>query len=203
MTRYVLIGGAPITDYAYIKSLFRDGDKFIFCDSGLYHQSALGVNADIIVGDFDSHPKPETSAELVVLPREKDDTDTVFAAKLALSRGADEFLLIGVSGGRTDHALGNVYLLLYLANRGAKAVIADDECEMLVTNEFTVDKRYKYFSVLNIDGGAQDITITGAKFPVKNAKIDCEYQYGISNEVKGESAAVTVGKGRVLIVLVR
>jgi thiamine pyrophosphokinase len=203
MTRYVIIGGAPISDYAYIKSLFCDGDRFIFCDSGLYHQSALGINADIVVGDFDSHPVPETDAELVVLPREKDDTDTVYAAKLALGRGADKFLIIGVSGGRTDHALGNIYLLLYLANRGASAMTADDECEMLFTNEYTVDKRYKFFSVLNIDGSADGITITSAKFPIENAKIECEYQYGISNEVVGECATGTVQKGRVLIVLVR
>lgn len=203
MSRFVIVGGAPITDYGYIKSLFNDGDKYIFCDSGLYHLSALGVTPDLIVGDFDSHPKPQTDIETIVLPTVKDDTDTVYAAKEALLRGADEVLLIGVSGGRLDHTLGNLYLLSYLENRGCSAVLADDECEMSVVKSADVDRRYRFFSVINIDGTASGITITGAKYNLENAQIACEYQYGISNEVEGERASVSVASGRVLLVKVR
>ena len=41
--------------------------------------------------------------ELIVLPCEKDDTDTVFAVKEAMRRNFAEFLLIGVIGQRLDH----------------------------------------------------------------------------------------------------
>ena len=57
-------------------------------------------------------------AETIVLPCEKDDTDTVFAVKEALKRGFQDFLLIGVIGGRLDHTLGNVSLLLMLDAHG-------------------------------------------------------------------------------------
>ncbi len=42
-------------------------------------------------GDFDSHEKPETDRETIVLPVKKDDTDTVFAAKEAMRRGSTNF----------------------------------------------------------------------------------------------------------------
>ena len=103
MRRCVIIGGAEIRTYDRVRQYFRPDDFFIYCDCGLRHQKALGAEPDLIVGDFDSHEKPETDRETIVLPVKKDDTDTVFAAKEAMRRGFDEFLLVGVSGGRLDH----------------------------------------------------------------------------------------------------
>lgn len=77
----VIIGGAPISNYE-AAGKYIDGDDFIICcDSGLYHAQGLGAVPSLIVGDFDSHPAPDTDIETITLPCEKDDTDTVFAAK--------------------------------------------------------------------------------------------------------------------------
>lgn len=51
----------------------------------------------LIVGDFDSHENPHLDVETIVLPCEKDDTDTVFAVKEAMKRGYTDFLLIDVA----------------------------------------------------------------------------------------------------------
>ena len=130
MRRCVIIGGAEIRTYDRVRQYFRPDDFFIYCDCGLRHQKALGAEPDLIVGDFDSHEKPETDRETIVLPVKKDDTDTVFAAKEAMRRGFDEFLLVGVSGGRLDHTLVNVYLLVMLRERGKRALLVDDYSEM-------------------------------------------------------------------------
>lgn len=205
MRRCVIIGGAPIENYGDIKSLLKDDDFFVYCDSGLKHKNALCKEPDLIIGDFDSHKKPDTDIETIVLPTVKDDTDTVFAAKECLKRGFDEFLILGVIGKRFDHSLGNLYLLLYLENRGAQAVIADDYSVICLAGNkpVTIDKSYPYFSVLNIDGSAKGVTIKGAKYELENAEILPEYQYGISNEVKGEFASVLVKKGKVLVIRVK
>ena len=87
MKRCVIIGGAPIADYEKIKEYLRADDFYICCDCGLDHAEGLGITPDLIVGDFDSHKKPETDIETITLPREKDDTDTYFAAKEGIRRG--------------------------------------------------------------------------------------------------------------------
>ena len=166
----------------------------------------LGVAPNLIVGDFDSHENPNINIETIVLPCEKDDTDTFFAAKEAVKRGFDEFILIGTVGGRLDHTLGNVSVLLYLFSLGKKAEMIDDFSEMQIVSSETVivDSSYSYFSLLNITGEAEGITEKNAKFPLENAKITCEYQYGISNEVlPGETAEITVEKGKALLIKVR
>lgn len=205
MRRCVIVGGADIERYDRIRVRLREDDFFICCDSGLKHRAGLGIIPNLIVGDFDSHENPHLDIETIVLPCEKDDTDTVFAVKEALKRGFQDFLLVGVIGGRLDHTLGNVSLLLMLDAQGKSAVALDDcsELEMVSDRPVQIEDRYPYFSLLNISGLAQGITIRNAKFPLSNAEITCEYQYGISNEVlPGMTAEVSVENGRLLLVKV-
>jgi len=205
MKRCVIVGGADIGNYGYIRELLLDDDYVVFCDSGLKHLPHLRREPDLIVGDFDSHENPQLDAETIVLPREKDDTDTVYAVKEAVQRGFDEFLLIGVVGARLDHTLGNVSILLYLDAMKKKGRIIDDysEMEIVSSRPVSVCGRYSFFSLLNITGCARGITITGAKYPLSGAEITSEYQYGISNEVlPGETATVSVNSGKLLLVKV-
>ena len=203
MKRCVIVGGADINNYEYIKSCLYSDDFIVFCDSGLKHLESLQVKPGLIVGDFDSHDNPQLDVETIVLPCEKDDTDTVFAVKEALKRGFDDFLLIGVVGARLDHSLGNVSILLYLDSLGKKGKIIDDYSEMeIVSNKPAyIEDSYPFFSLLNITGIAKGITIENAKYPLDNAEIACEYQYGVSNEVTpGTTARVTVKEGKLLLI---
>ena len=209
MRRCVIIGGATIGDYGTVSAKLRQDDYMIYCDCGLRHMDGLGAEPDLIVGDFDSYSNPEFDTETIVLPCEKDDTDTVFAVKEALRRGFEDFLLIGVVGERLDHTLGNVSILLMLDSEGKKGTIIDDYSEIEIVSDrcekpCIIDDSYVYFSLINISGTARGVTIRGAKYPLENAEITCEYQYGVSNEVlPGCTAEVSVGEGRLLLVKVR
>lgn len=203
MSRCVIVGGADINNYGFIREKLCADDYVIFCDSGLKHLENLQVQPSLIVGDFDSHENPHLDVETIVLPCEKDDTDTVFAVKEAIKRGFDDFLLIGVIGARLDHTLGNVSILLYLDSLEKKGRIIDDYSEMeIVTDKpVPITEKYAFFSLLNVTGCAKGITITGAKYPLDNAEITCEYQYGVSNEVlPGHTAYVSVREGCLLLI---
>ena len=208
MRRCVIIGGAGIDKYEQVRNELRTDDFFVFCDSGLKHMEDLGVKPDLIVGDFDSHEKPDTDVETIVLPREKDDTDTFFAAKEMVRRGYEEFLLVGVIGARLDHTLGNLSILFMLDTAGKSAEAIDDYSEIEVVSarsgkpgKARIEDSYPYFSVLNLTGEAEGITIRNAKFPLENGQIDWDYQYAVSNEVlPGETAEISVAKGRVLLI---
>ena len=203
MGRCVVVGGADISNYGFIREQLCDDDFVVFCDSGLKHLEQLQVKPSLIVGDFDSHENPHLDVETIVLPCEKDDTDTVFAVKEAIKRGFDNFLLIGVVGARLDHTLGNVSILLYLDSLGKKGCIIDDYSEMEIVSDKPVSicDQYAFFSLLNITGCAKGITITGAKYPLADAEISCEYQYGVSNEVlPGNVSTVSVKDGRLLLI---
>ena len=125
MGRCVIVGGADINNYGFIREKLCADDYVILCDSGLKHLENLQIQPSLIVGDFDSHENPYLDVETIVLPCEKDDTDTVFAVKEAIKRGFNDFLLIGVVGARLDHTLGNVSILLYLDSLGKKGCMGE------------------------------------------------------------------------------
>ena len=203
MSRCIIVGGADINNYDFIRESLQSDDYVIFCDSGLKHLSALQVKPSLIVGDFDSHENPHLDTETIVLPCEKDDTDTVYAMKEAIKRGFDTFLLIGVVGGRLDHTLGNISMLLYLDSHGCKGTIIDDYSEMEIISSAPayIEDKYEFFSLLNITGCAKGITIQNAMYPLNDGEITCEYQYGVSNEVlPGKTAIESVHEGKLLLI---
>lgn len=205
MNRCVIIGGANIADYQRTGSYIKNGDYIIYCDSGLKHMGGLRAEPSLIVGDFDSHENPRLRTETIVLPTKKDDTDTCFAVKEAIRRGFCDFLLLGVSGGRLDHTLGNVSILLYLDSIGKSGLLIDDHSEMEIVSSSPreIKSDFSFFSLINITGTARGVTVENAKYPLKDAEITCEYQYGISNEVlPGMISRVSVAEGKLLLIKV-
>lgn len=205
MKRCVVIGGAKIGNYERVRGCLAADDFFIYCDSGLRHLEKLGFEPDLIVGDFDSHADPGLPVETITLPRAKDDTDTVYGMRCGLERGFENFLFIGVIGGRFDHSLGNVSMLLKLDTLGLSGKIIDDYSEMEIVSPrrgtVQVPERYPFFSLLAVGGEARGVCERGVKFPLEDAKITPDYQYGVSNEVlPGQTAEVSVREGRLLLI---
>lgn len=208
--RCVIVAAGEIHNYERARDFLRDDDFFIFCDGGLSHAGGLGIKPDVVVGDFDSCDSNDLEwwkkqSEIIQLPREKDDTDTLFAVKLAVERGYCDFLLLGAMGGRFDHALGNISILLYLNGLGKKAALIDDYSVMQIVGNkpLYIEDACSYFSVLTVAGDVCGVNIKNAKYPLENAKLTCDFQLGISNEVlPGKVAEVSVASGRVLVVIV-
>lgn len=203
MSRCVIVSAAEIKNYKKIKSFLLPTDYFILCDAGLNHQEKLNITPNLIIGDFDSYKCPRSNIETIQLPCEKDDTDTFFAVKEALKRGFNNFLFIGVIGNRLDHSLCNISCLLYLYERNIPAVILDDYSEMSIlgSTPVKIPDTYSYFSLMNITGDVQGVTIKNAKYPLENSEIKSSYMYGISNEItSGKIAEVSVKKGILLLI---
>lgn len=205
MKRCVIIGGAPINNYEYIKKNLRSDDFFIFCDSGLKHLQKLNVKPSVIVGDFDSFENPNMDVLTITLPKEKDDTDTMYGVKYALEQGFNDFLLLGVVGSRLDHTLGNITILWYLERKGATALIIDDYSEIEIIKNTTkyITNKFKYFSLLNLGGSVSQVSIENAKYDLNKAQITNYYPIGVSNEVINDRfAKVEVFEGTLLLIKV-
>lgn len=208
MNKCVIVGGVKINNTDQIKKYIDETDFVIACDSGIESCKDIGMTPNLIVGDFDSHKKPDTDIEIITLPTAKDDTDTMFATKEAVKRGFSEVVLLGVVGDRIDHTLANVYILSYLQDEGVNGMIVDDFSEMLIISEngqniSRISDNYKFFSLLCLEGKVEGVTIKNAKFPLENGIITPNHQYATSNEVlPGEEAEVCIEKGSALLVKV-
>ena len=206
MKKCVVFAGGPIRDYASIaRRLARDA--FVACaDSGLRHAAELGLAVDLAVGDFDSHTGPIDAKEIIRLPREKDDTDTLAALRECLRRGFKAFELYGATGGRLDHLAANFSCLRFLAARGARGWLLDERNAATVMEAGCIELKredYDYFSVFPFDSVARGVDIAGAKYPLRCAELRSDFPLGVSNEFTGDTVTVSVREGALLIILTR
>ena len=129
MKHAILLSAVPVD--AAMKRYCRPGSFVVACDVGYRNSDCLGVHPDLIVGDFDSAPKPETTGDMIILPHVKDDTDTHYAAKWLCERGYRHIVMLGALGGkRMEHTFSNVSTALYLASNGVDVTLADEHSEL-------------------------------------------------------------------------
>ena len=203
MRAYIFVGGE--IDAASLPERPKTGDMTVAADSGWNNAELLGIKPKILLGDFDSigRDRLPDAEEILQVPAEKDRTDTQLAVDLALSRGADDFIIIGGLSGRLDHTLSNLSLLEYIASRGAHAILTDgfNRARYLKNGGALIARSaYTYLSLIVAGNLAKGVTLDGCKYPLKNAKLTRECQWAISNEIVGNCALVEVRKGALFII---
>ena len=183
------------------------GDLVIAADSGYDLAARCGVTPDLLVGDMDSIHRISAASgiETVRVKAEKDFTDTMMAVEIALSRGCTEITVVGGLGGRVDHSLSNLFLLEYLDSKGIGAVICNGENEVRFLRDGSISFRcgnYRYFSLVSADPEAIGVSVTGGKYPLKDAVIERTWQYAVSNEpaFPGAEISVSVERGSLFVI---
>lgn len=190
-------------------------DFVIAVDGGLGYCTALRIEPNLILGDFDSVGEREAetiaslqtqdSRRLVRLPREKDDTDTIAALKEGLRRGYTEFRIYGGMGGRFDHTFANIQSLLFLRNQGARGCLADSVGEMHILKDEKIcfpRGRKGILSLFSLVEESRGVTIEGMKYLLDQATVRNDFPVGISNEFIGEEASVAVEQGTLVCVII-
>ena len=112
MRAYIYTGGA--VEPAGITEHPKGDDLVIAADGGWNNAVLLGEKPTILLGDLDSlgDKKIPKDVEVYRVPAEKDLTDTQLAVDLAISKGANDIVIIGGLSGRLDHTLSNLAILL-------------------------------------------------------------------------------------------
>ena len=196
----IISGGEPST----ITPL-REGDYVIACDKGYSYAAAQGIKPDLLVSDFDSYDGAvDSSVPIERFRSEKDDTDTMIAVRYAVEHGFEEIKLFCALGGRLDHSLANLQSLVYAQVHGLRASLEAED-----TRIYTLQKGSLRLarlpgwslSVFAAQDRCAGVSITGAKYPLRNAELTCSFPLGVSNAWADDAAEISVEEGVLLIVL--
>ena len=154
------------------------------------------------IGDFDSVTPQEKAyieahTTIAQLPAHKDETDTEIALFYALEHGYDEIILYGGLGGRMDHTMANMYLLMH---RELPLVLMDEHhyIQVLKQGTYQIPKRFQYLSFLALEKTC--ISETGVAYPLAKKWLTPSDIFPISNEITGTCATITIHEGRVLMI---
>ncbi len=181
-----------------LRAIPEDGDFVIAADGGTRYLDSLGIKPDLIIGDFDSSSEPD-SGEIIKLPVEKDDTDSVFAVRYCLEHGFNEIHIYGGTGGRLDHTIANIQTLSYIAEHDARGYLYSPEMVMTVIHDNLTIEPTGIFSVFSLGGTSHGVSITGGFYEMKDGEISSSFPIGVSNHSVGKPVKVTAGDGTLLV----
>lgn len=177
----------------------------IAADRGQVIAARLGIDPQVVVGDFDSSPRPDAKspeAEIIVLPREKAFTDSEAAIDLAYKRGFREIDVLGGLSGRFDHTLGNLGVLAkYSARAQLQFFDGLNIVTMLAPGKHLVNPRgYRYLGLIAYGAAVQGLTLRGTKYEVTDFTLPPDTTRGVSNEIISDSASLSFRAGRLLVI---
>lgn len=177
-------------------------DMIIAADGGLRHLQKKKLTPNVVLGDFDSLTYiPE---DALVYPEEKDDTDTMLAVRLGLSRGYREFVIYGgLDGPRIDHTVANFQTLQYLADHDACGYLVGREQLVTVVKDGMI--RFPAgvegtVSIFCMGPDARGVTLRGLKYPFENGRLTAGFPLGVSNQFRGTRASIRVTDGSLLVI---
>ena len=194
-----IFGALETNDLPYAPS---KEDYIIAADKGLNSLKRLGIEPDIIIGDFDSLGFIPKGENVKVLPVKKDYTDIGFAVNYAFDLGFNEFIIYGAIGGLLDHTVANLQLASYISKRGGKAVfVGENTFATSITNStLKITEGKGRISIFSYGEKASGVSISGLKYTLENAEITNDFPIGVSNEFEENNAVVTVKNGTLLII---
>lgn len=199
----VLGGDAPGEEL--LRRCVRRANLTIAADKGLEAFDRAGMLPDLLLGDMDSVSEDvlhrmQEKTQVERLPCEKDDTDGVHALDVAIVRGAKWITLLGALGGRLDHALANLMLLVRAHQSGVHAQILDETVciERVDGQAHLCGAKGDTVSLLPL-GSAKGVTLRGFFYPLEHHDLDSSYPLGISNVVTQDEASVDVREGDLLL----
>ena len=204
-TSCCIFGAGDVPDVINIP----DNAYIIAADGGLGYLNKLGVNPDIILGDFDSYKEEISSSNFIKYPKEKDFTDMFIAVQYAHRRGfTNIFIYGGLGGNRFDHSVANLQLLEHFAKKGCNInLYGKNEIVTAISGvpsspaSISFDASHKGFISLFASGDkVTGLTIKGLKYELENSALSTDFPLGVSNEFCNKSAEITIKTGTLILI---
>lgn len=205
---FIVVTGGMIKNYTQYDELIKLADYIICADGGLRHMKKWQRNPDLIMGDFDSCDHnllaEYESRNIAVLryPTDKDYTDTELALNEAIKRGGKEIIILGGTGTRLDHTLGNIHSLVQAMDKNITAKIIDDHNHIqLVKGHRVIKNKYgQYLSLIPLTSEVKGLTTTGLKYELKDYTLTYGKALGVSNEIVGEEVTIRTKEGILILI---
>lgn len=209
--KIVIFAGGNLDERFCMVFLERESyDKIIAVDRGLEFLHRNSIMPALIVGDFDSLADgilDDYIEQHIPVRRfipEKDATDMEIGVRCALEMGADEIIILGGTGSRLDHVLGNIQTMMIPLKQGVETYMLDANNRIrLLGHSVSIEKKNTkgtYVSFLPLTTTVEGLTLKGFKYPLYNYTLTSDNSLGVSNEFVDECAQIMFDKGILIMI---
>lgn len=206
----IIVGGGRLGDLRFFrKKLAQIGNYWLICcDGGARHLAEARINPDVLIGDMDSIKTSRLAyyerqkVKVIRHPANKDFTDTALALDYAIGLSPKQIQIFGALGGRLDHALANLFLLIRGKEAGIKTCLLDEYCEAFVSDQETIFENATgcVVSLLALSPQVEGINLQGFAFPLIDGVLNLSESRGISNVISDNRAFIRIRSGNLLVI---
>jgi thiamine pyrophosphokinase len=198
---FVILADGNFPFHTHPLTCLQQAATVVCCDGATEKLLQSGQVPDYIVGDLDSlSPELKVRFSDRIFPSDDQETnDLTKAVHFCIERDATKITIVGATGLREDHTLGNISLLADYA-----ALIPDIEmmtdygiftviCESCSLESYAGQQ----ISIFALDCNTL-ISTTDLKYAIVNRSLSSWWQ-GTLNEALGDSFTIQFDKGRLIV----
>lgn len=181
-------------------SYLKNAQHIICCDGAADKLIEFGMTPDYIVGDLDSvSEKTKTNyADRIVRDSNQETNDQTKAIQFAAKKGFKNLVILGATGKREDHTIGNISLLLDYAQKLDVISISNSGIfQAAIKPQSFQSFKGQQVSVFSL-GVPTAITSTNLKYPLNNTVLS-SWWMGTLNECTSNSFSLEFDSGQVIV----
>lgn len=185
----VILGNGNFPDADLPLHLLKHSPYTVCCDGAADEFIARGYTPDAIVGDCDSlseENKLKYSA-IIHIEHEQEDNDQTKAIRFCKAHGFKNIVIVGATGKREDHTLGNISLLLRYMQMNMDVIAITDYGTFIPahgTSEFE-SKKGQQISIFNFT--CTTLIADNVVYPTRAFN---SWWQGTLNESKGDTFSI-------------
>lgn len=209
-----IMAGGPENLWPDLSRYKETTDLWVGVDRGVWSLLEQDILPHCGFGDFDSvseeewHKIQEQIGQIKLYPPEKDETDLEIAFNWAMEQKPSQIHILGATGGRLDHFLGNIQLLqkdhILASHEDIDIYIADKQNIVTVKTPGSYpilkDENKKYISLIPVTSKITGITLKGFKYPLMGARLEIGSTLCVSNELISDCGNVSFEEGILLVI---
>lgn len=198
----VVVANGSFPQTAGPLELLKSAPAIIACDGAVQNLHERGLEPTAIVGDLDSIPQEmlRLYADRIHTVEDQEINDLTKAVRFAHTTGYRKLLILGATGLREDHTLGNISLLMDYAPLFEQVEMLSDYGCFTPVQQTTIlpstpSQQISIFSMYPCG----EITTEGLRWPITRRRLTAWWQ-GSLNEALGNEFTLTLSpEARVIV----
>ena len=185
----VVVAGGDYPTAPQPLEVLHNAPFVVCCDGAADRYIATGHVPDAIVGDGDSisaYNRTKYASRMHIVA-EQETNDQTKAVNFLLGKGMRHIAIVGATGRREDHTIGNISLLIEYARAGAQVRSFTDHGVFIPCNGDTTLKCRKGQQVSIFSITAKNLSAEGLLYPIYDFT---NWWQGTLNECTGEQFTI-------------
>lgn len=192
----LILANGEFPTHSIPTTILSNSSYLVCCDGAIDELAQKGIQPHAIVGDCDSLSLENKLKykDIVCEIKEQETNDLTKSVNFCISRGKKNIIILGATGKREDHTIGNISLLAEYIN------YVEDVC--IITN-YGIFNAITSDSIFDTYPGQQislfcitptELTIEGVLYPVKQETFTNWWQATLNEAINNQFIVRTKGK---------